>query len=224
MARGLPIRRGHPAVSSGVRTGGIVDTRSDEALLAAMAIGDESAGLAFVRRYQRRVFGLARGIVADPGVAEEIAQEALIRVWRHAPVYDARRGSVATWVLTITRNLAIDALRLRRAVPMEPDDLIALGLASNESDPAEAAQRADATWRVHEVLRQLPSEQRRALLLSAYYGLTAQEISTRDQIPLGTVKTRIRSALAKVRATLADPGEPANPVPGTARAEEHVDG
>jgi RNA polymerase sigma factor (sigma-70 family) len=220
----LPIQRGHSAVSSGVRSAGVVDNRSDEALLAAMAMGDEAGGIAFVRRYQRRVFGLARGIVADPGVAEEIAQEALIRVWRHAPAYDARRGSVATWVLTITRNLAIDALRLRRAVPMEPDDLIALGLASNEGDPAEAAQRSDATTRVHEVLRQLPSEQRRALLLSAYYGLTAQEISARDQIPLGTVKTRIRSALAKVRAALADPGEPASPVPSTTRAGEGVDG
>lgn len=187
--------------------GAFPDTRSDETLLGAMAVDDESAGVAFVRRYQRRVFGLALGIVKDPSVAEEIAQEALIRVWRHAPVYDARRGSVTTWVLTITRNLAIDALRLRRAVPVEPDDLIALGLVSDDADPADAAQRADATWRVHEALRTIPLEQRRALLLSAYYGLTAQEISALEEIPLGTAKTRIRAALMKVRLALAEPAE-----------------
>ncbi len=178
------------------------DGRTDEALVGAMALNDESAGIAFVRRYQRRVFGLALGIVNDPSVAEEIAQEALVRVWRHAPVYDVRKGSVTTWVLTITRNLAIDALRLRRSVPIEPDDLIALGLVSNEADPEDQAQRADASSRVHRVLREIPVEQRRALLMSAYYGLTAGEIAERDGIPLGTAKTRIRAALSKVRAAL----------------------
>jgi RNA polymerase sigma factor (sigma-70 family) len=181
------------------------DGRTDEALLGAMALNDESAGIAFVRRYQRRVFGLALGIVNDPALAEEIAQEALVRVWKHAPVYDVRRGSVTTWVLTITRNLAIDALRLRRSMPIDPDDLIALGLVSNEPDPEDHAQRADATSRVHRALREIPIEQRRALLMSAYYGLTAEEISERDGIPLGTAKTRIRAALTKVRAALDSP-------------------
>jgi RNA polymerase sigma factor (sigma-70 family) len=169
-----------------------------------MATNDESAGVALVRRYQRRVFGLALGIVNDPSVAEEVAQEALIRVWKHAPVFDVRRGSVTTWVLTITRNLAIDALRLRRAIPLEPDDLIALGLASREMGPEDAAQQSDAVDRVHRALRGIPTEQRRALLLSAYYGLTADEISVRDAIPLGTTKTRIRAALMKVRAALEE--------------------
>ena len=100
---------------------------SDEALLAGMAIGDEGAGVAFVRRYQRRVYGLAVGLVGDHALAEDIAQEALLRAWRHAPVFDPRRASVATWVLTITRNLAVDALRLRRAVPTDPEKLIEMG-------------------------------------------------------------------------------------------------
>ena len=179
------------------------DARSDEALLGAMALNDEAAAVAFIRRYQRRVFGMALGIVSDSSVAEEVAQEALIRVWKHAPVFDVRRGSVTTWVLTITRNLAIDALRLRRAIPVEPDDLIALGLASREPNPEEAAERSDASSRVHRALQLIPLEQRRALLLSAYYGLTAEEISLRESIPLGTAKTRIRAAMIKVRTALA---------------------
>ena len=112
---------------------------SDESLLAGIAHGDERAGLMFVRRYQARVFGLAFGMVADAALAEDIAQEALMRAWRHAPVYDPRRGAVSTWVLTIARNLTIDALRMRRAVPTDPDDLINLGLASNEASPEGAA-------------------------------------------------------------------------------------
>src|SRR6202035_1407220 len=71
---------------------------SDEALLAGMAGGDKDAAVTFVRRYQRRVFGLAHSMTGDVGVAEEVAQEALIRVWRHAPVFDPRRGSVTSWV------------------------------------------------------------------------------------------------------------------------------
>ena len=141
-----------------------VDTRSDEALLGAMAIGDELAGVAFVRRYQRRAFGLALAIVGDPGLAEDVAQEAIVRTWRHAPVYDSRRASVTTWVLTITRNLAIDALRLRRAVPIDPDDIVNLGIVSNDPDPSDVAQRGDATAQVRRALKTLPAEQRRVLL------------------------------------------------------------
>jgi len=179
------------------------DTRSDEALLGAMAIGDETAGIAFVRRYQRRAFGLALSIVSDPDLAEDIAQEALVRTWRHAPVYDSRRASVTTWVLTITRNLAIDALRMRRATPIDPDDIINLGMISTDPDPLEQAQRGDATAQVRLALASVPLEQRRALVLSAFYGLTAEEISRQEDIPLGTAKTRIRAGLKRLRETMS---------------------
>ena len=96
----------------------------DEGLLAGVAQGDDQALVAFVRRYQKRVFGLAYSMLGDVGAAEEVAQEAFIRVWRHAPVFDARRGSVTTWVLSIARNLSIDALRMRRAVPIDPDEFL----------------------------------------------------------------------------------------------------
>lgn len=182
------------------------DTRSDEALLGAMALGDETAGVAFVRRYQRRAFGLAVSIVGDPDLAEDVAQEALVRTWRHAPVYDSRRASVTTWVLTITRNLAIDALRMRRAVPIDPDDIVNLGMVSGEPDPSDEAQRGDSSARVRRALAAVPFEQRRALVLSAFYGLTAEEISRQEDIPLGTAKTRIRAGLGKVRSLLAAEG------------------
>jgi len=96
---------------------------SDETLLAGMASGDEWATVAFVRRFQRRVFGLAHAMLGDRSAAEDVAQEALTRVWRHAQVFDARRGSVATWVLTITRNLAIDSLRVRRSLTISTEEM-----------------------------------------------------------------------------------------------------
>ena len=101
---------------------------SDDALLAGLATGDSDAAAAFVQRFQRRVFGLAVTIVGDPRAAEDIAQEAFVRAWRHAGAYDPRRGTVATWLLTITRNLAIDSVRVRRPVVVDPDSILALNL------------------------------------------------------------------------------------------------
>jgi RNA polymerase sigma factor (sigma-70 family) len=181
---------------------------SDESLLAGMALGDERAGLVFVRRYQARVFGLAFGMVADASLAEDIAQEALLRAWRHAPVYDPRRGAVSTWVLTIARNLTIDALRMRRAVPTDPDDLIGLGLVSNEASPEGSALSAEAAQGLRQALSQLGAHQRRALVLAYFYGMTALEISAAESIPLGTAKTRIRAGLIKLRETMTNEGSP----------------
>jgi len=175
---------------------------SDEALLAGMAVGEQSAAVSFVRRYQRRVFGLAYSMTGDAGVAEDVAQEAMTRVWRHAPVFDPRRGSVASWVLTITRNLAIDALRLRRAVPTDPDEFSGAALRSGEHVPEDAVPRGDARDTVRAALGVLPVEQRRAVVLAAVYGRTALEISESEGIPLGTAKTRIRTALMRLRAAV----------------------
>src|SRR6202012_4560290 len=175
---------------------------SDEALLAGMAVGDQSAAVTFTRRYQRRLFGLAYSMTSDAGLAEDVAQEAMLRVWRHAPVFDPRRGSVPSWVLTITRNLAIDALRLRRAVPTDPDDFAATALTSAEHNPEDAVRRGDVRQLVRGALQMLPAEQRRAVVLAAVYGRTALEISESEGIPLGTAKTRIRTALIRLRAAI----------------------
>src|SRR3989442_14738100 len=97
---------------------------SDDALLAGLATGDSDAAAAFVQRFQRRVFGLAVTIVGDPRAAEDIAQEAFVRAWRHAGAYDPRRGTDATWLLTITHNLAIASVLVRRPVVIVPDSVL----------------------------------------------------------------------------------------------------
>src|SRR3954465_15445298 len=115
-----------PAPPAGVQhsmvSGARFDELSDETLLEGLGAGDRRAAVAFVKRFERRVYGLALTVVGDRALAEDIAQEALTRAWRHAEAYDPRRGAVATWLLTITRNLAIDAIRLRRAHPRPPAD------------------------------------------------------------------------------------------------------
>ena len=181
---------------------------SDEALLAGLAAGDADAATAFIRRYQRRVFGLAVVIVGDRAVAEEVAQEAFVRAWRHAAAFDARRGSVATWLLTITRNLSIDALRLNRSDPVDPDDLVALDLRTQERDPGDAAALAVESDRLRRAIADLPPDQRRALVLAAFRGATAREIGELDGIPLGTAKTRIRSAMLRLREALVEDAAP----------------
>lgn len=175
---------------------------SDEVLLAGMAVGDETAAVTFVRRYQRRVYGLAVSMLGDAHAAEDVAQEALVRAWRHAQVFDARRGSAATWVLAITRNLAIDAMRVRRSTPMDPARFLALGSVSMDESPEEAAETLDANPDIRQALAGLPPEQRRALVLAVVYGLTAADVGERESIPLGTAKTRIRAGLQKLRKTL----------------------
>jgi RNA polymerase sigma factor (sigma-70 family) len=176
---------------------------SDEALLAGYASGDPASAAAFVRRFQGRVYGLALTIVRDPAVAEEVAQETFARVWRHGGAYDARRGRVATWLLSIARNLAIDVTRTRRTQPADPE-LIAAELALEASTPAvdEVDLPPDERERLRGAIAELPPDQRRALVLAAYLGRTAREISKLDDLPLGTVKTRIRSAMLKLRARL----------------------
>jgi RNA polymerase sigma factor (sigma-70 family) len=173
---------------------------SDEALLAGIAAGDENSTVAFVRRYQRRVYGLAVGILNDPAAAEDVAQEALLRAWRHAPVFDPRRGSVESWVLTITKNLSIDALRKRRDFATDPDELMNGALAFGGASVEEAVMSRSLRPQILLALRALPAEQRRAVVLASLYGRTAVEISELEEIPLGTAKTRIRAGLIKLRA------------------------
>jgi|SRR5579863_2586896 len=175
------------------------DGVSDEALLSGIVVGDDRAGLAFVRRYQHRTFGLAMGIVGDAGKAEEVAQEAFIRIFRHAAVFDPRRGSVAAWALTITRNLAIDAIRVRRDVPTDPGDRVFVELIGRDRLPDDVVLATDGVDRARIALAELPVEQRRAVVLAALYGRTVREIASAESIPLGTAKSRIRLGMAKLR-------------------------
>jgi RNA polymerase sigma-70 factor (ECF subfamily) len=171
---------------------------SDEALVAGLATGDAGAATAFVRRFQARVFGLAVTMVGDAAVAEEIAQEAFTRAWRHAGAYDARRGRVSTWLLSITRNLAIDHLRAKRPQPLDPDTIRDAEQAMWTTGARGEPGGDTGTVELREALGELPDEQRRALLLAALFGYTAREIGAIEEIPLGTAKTRIRSAMLKL--------------------------
>jgi RNA polymerase sigma-70 factor (ECF subfamily) len=198
-ARGIGSSTNPPA--AGGRTNVVWDA-SDEALVAGLAARDADAALAFVRRFQRRVFGCALAIVGDSGRAEDVAQEAFVRAWRHAAIYDGRRASVATWLLTITRNLAIDAVRVERVRPADPVDLVDFTLVDPALGPAEVAARTSDVERVMGALQQLPVEQRRAVVLASVYGRTALEISAIEDVPLGTAKTRLRTGLLKLRGEL----------------------
>jgi RNA polymerase sigma factor (sigma-70 family) len=175
---------------------------SDEALLAGLATGDRDAAAAFVARFERRVFGLARMITGDDRTAEDVAQEALLRAWRHAAAYDPRRGSVVTWLLTITRNLAIDAIRVRRPMTVDPDDSLVQSLVSPERGPAETVEVDREVDRLRVALTGIPPEQRRAVVLAGVLGLSAREIAEHEGIPLGTAKTRIRTAMQRLRVEL----------------------
>jgi RNA polymerase sigma factor (sigma-70 family) len=173
---------------------------SDESLIAGMASGDTTAMSVFVRRYHARVYGLALRVTEDSGLAEEVAQDAFMRAWRYATSYDAQRGRVGTWLLTIARNVSVDAARLRRDYPVEPDWLVGtLTIASTEPDHERVEFLRDG-------LRSLPAEQARAIVLAAVYGLTAREIAEQEGIPLGTAKTRIRRGLLRLRQALAVDG------------------
>jgi RNA polymerase sigma factor (sigma-70 family) len=169
---------------------------SDESLIAGMASGDPDAMATFVRRFQARVYGLALSVVSDPGLAEEVAQDAFMRAWRHAASYDPRRGRVVTWLLTITRNLAVDAIRLRRDHPVDPDRLMVALVAEIDEPEYEGTEQLRAG------LRALPADQARPIVLAVVYGLTAKEIADQEGIPLGTAKTRIRRGLARLRQAL----------------------
>ncbi len=176
------------------------DRASDTALMAGVAIGDQPAVTAFVRRFQSAVFGLAVSITRDAAVAEDVAQEVFLRAWRAAGGYDPRRGSVLTWLLTITRNAAIDAVRARRGTPTESDVLDQLVNDTLQGpDPAESALRRLESERAVERLRELAPAQARAVVLAVIGGCTAAEVGRHEGIPLGTAKTRIRTGLRRLR-------------------------
>jgi RNA polymerase sigma factor (sigma-70 family) len=179
-----------------------VSTVSDDALLAGLATGDRDATAGFVRRFQSRVYGLALTILGDSSAAEDVAQETFVRAWRHAGTYDARRGGVSPWLLTIARNLALDRARLTRSRPVDPDVVVSKLEREAGTAPIDEVARVADRDRLRELLLRLPEHQRRALVLTTYFGRTAKEISELEGTPVGTVKTRIRDGLGKLRRRL----------------------
>ncbi|MDE3206470.1 MAG: sigma-70 family RNA polymerase sigma factor [Acidobacteriota bacterium] len=175
----------------------------DDALLAGMAAGDRVAAATFVRRHAGAVTGVAFHVVRDRALAEDIAQETFLRAWRSAGTFDPRRGNARSWILSISRNAAIDVVRVRQAAPVSPEhltDLLAAETSLSAPDDRLVAE-ADAV-EVRRALDRLPDEQRRAVLLAAVAGRSAAEVGQIEGIPLGTAKTRIRAALMRMRDSL----------------------
>ena len=188
------------------RVGIPVERMSDETLLAGLSTRDTEISLAFVRRFQAHVYAVALAIVGDQASAEDVAQLTFERVWRRSSTFDPGRGAVRAWLTTITKNVARDSLRGRRPDPVDPTDLIRL-LGSSQRDghgePEETSVRNESSATLRAALRAVPPEQARALVMAGVYRMTAQEVADAERIPLGTAKTRIRSAMMKLREQLA---------------------
>lgn len=157
--------------------------------------------MAFVRRFQRKVYGVALSVLGDPPLAEDVAQQAFERAWRHARTYDPRRGTVSAWLTAITRNLAIDTARVRRPVPVDPDEVL-LGMRTSVEGPERSVVAGEATEELRAALHRLPHAQARAVVLAGIVGLSASQVAETEGVPLGTAKTRIRTAMHRLRATL----------------------
>jgi RNA polymerase sigma-70 factor (ECF subfamily) len=172
---------------------------SDGQLLQRIASGDREAFDVLYRRFVRPVFALALRRLGDRGRAEDATQETFTSVWRSAASYRVERGPGAPWLYAVARNAIVDRTRARSEPPTEaPDE------PSSEPGPPEEAERSWLAWRVHRALQELPEHERTLLELAYWSGLSQSEIAEFLNIPLGTVKTRTRSALGRLADTLEE--------------------
>ena len=170
---------------------------SDSELLRLVADGDRLAFEEIYRRYVRPVLGLALRRLGDRGRAEDATQEAFVAVWRSARTFDPGRGRGAPWLYAVARNAITDGLRRTPEPPAEiPEG------PGTEPDPADHADAAWTAFRVHRALEVLPPHERPVIELAYWRGLSQSEIAEALSIPLGTVKTRTRSALARLADAL----------------------
>jgi RNA polymerase sigma-70 factor (ECF subfamily) len=173
------------------------ETATDGELLSRVGTGDRAAFEELYRRFARPVLGLALRRIGDRGRAEDATQEAFASVWRSARSYDPARGSGAPWLYAVARNAIVDGLRRTPETVAEPPDL-----PSDEAGPPEQTEAGWVSWRVHAALEVLPEHERPLIELAYWGGLSQSEIAEFLQIPLGTVKTRTRSALARLADAL----------------------
>lgn len=179
---------------------------SDIALINAVANGDERALAELYDRYRVILFGLLIRILKSREEAEDVLQEVFLQVWRRANDFDEQRGKLFTWLVTLTRSRAID--RLRSLDARERVAQASVRDASEEiSDAVDDTFRSEQRQLVTAALAQLPEEQKHPLLLAYFDGLTQSEIATKLGAPLGTVKTRMRAGLARLRDVLSGKSE-----------------
>lgn len=176
---------------------------TDDALLVRRVDeGDTDALRVLYERYGGIVFGMTYRVLGDRQAAEECTQDVFVSVWRTARSYDPKRARVSTWLVTIARNRAIDATRRRAARPVDPHEDV--WTTERTPDTADLVADADEASRVAAAMAELPEPQREALALAYFDGLSHTEIAARLDIPVGTVKGRIRLALDRLRALAPD--------------------
>ena len=170
---------------------------NDSRLIERVGRGDREAFEQLYKRFARPVFAMALRQLGDNGRAEDAAQETFAAVWRSAKSYKAERGTASAWLYAVARHAIIDRARQRREPVVEvPEE------ASAEAGPEELAESSWLTWRVHAALEQLPERERAVLELAYWSGLSQTEIASYLDVPLGTVKTRTRTGLARLSGLL----------------------
>lgn len=176
---------------------------ADVATLAAIAGGDQRALGALYERYGRMVHAIAYRITRDAQAAEECTQDAFLAVWRSASAFDRDRSRPATWLCAIARNRALDAVRAHGRRPVPSDEVPEVGA---EPDTADVVADADSAVQVAEAMAKLPPAQFDVLQLAYFDGLSQTEIAQRLEVPLGTVKSRLRLALERMRVVAGEIG------------------
>ena len=180
-------------------------TPSDVELLTKIAHRDEASLATLYDRYHLLAFSVALRVVNDRGRAEDVVQDAFLAVWRKAASYAEGRGSVKTWIASIVRNRAIDVVRARRESSSD-DEAALLALADPRPPVAEQVTASLDRELIHNAVRELPLAQRRAIAMAYFEGRSHSEISNVTGLPLGTVKSRIRLAMHRLRGPLSEAG------------------
>lgn len=174
-----------------------VSQSPDDLFIQKIVDGDEQALLALYDRYSSRVYGLALKMLGEPMLAEEITQDVFLKLWSRARNYLAERGSFPTWLLAITRNTALDRIRLENRRPpaaSEEENESWIDQIDSRSDPEEARWRS-----LKFAVQSLPADQQQVIDLAYFYGLSHSEIAEHTGLPLGTVKTRLRAGMEQLR-------------------------
>ena len=176
---------------------------ADPDLVAQLAAGSQEAMAELYDRYGRLAYSVALRVLGDPGRAEDAVQEAFLKIWNHAASFDARRGSLRTWLLTSVRNRSVDYLRGRGAHERQELELKpALAEVAPRSDPWREVSLSLERSAVRDAMSNLPAEQRQAVELAYFAGYSHREIAEMTSVPLSTVKGRMRLALEKVSSYL----------------------
>jgi RNA polymerase sigma-70 factor (ECF subfamily) len=178
-----------------------VEAATDGELITRIAAGEHRAFDELHRRFKRPVLSLALRHLRDRGRAEDATQETFAAIWRSARTYRPERGAGAPWLYTVARNAIVNQTRSRAAIPAEVFDT-----PSDDPGPVEQAESEWASWCVHRALETLPGHERRLIELAYWGGLSQSELASTLNVPIGTVKTRTRRALARLAAELEREG------------------